>query len=103
MSLMFPNPNQEFIHLKLINVRQSIANDDLISIEYVVEMNTPFREVKRMFAWDFNVPLGLLGFFYDGVLISNEDTPSSLYLQDNAWIEVFQRGTPGGRFNFVTG
>ncbi|XP_067931654.1 small ubiquitin-related modifier 1-B-like [Watersipora subatra] len=81
----------EYITLKVV------GQDQGSEIHFKVKMTTPMSKLKKTYSQKQGLPVGSLRFFFDGRRIDDEETPSSLGMEDDDCIEVYQEQTGGHR------
>uniref|UniRef100_A0AC34RID5 Ubiquitin-like domain-containing protein n=1 Tax=Panagrolaimus sp. JU765 TaxID=591449 RepID=A0AC34RID5_9BILA len=73
-------------YIKLILVRQPWPS---VEVHFRVKYGTSMAKLKSYYAEGAGVNVNILRFLYDGKLISDEDTPTTLEMEDNDVIKVY--------------
>ena len=80
--------NADYIKIKVVG-------QDTNELHFRVKKSTAFAKLKKSYSDRIGVPLTSLRFLFDGRRIDDNDTPSSLDMEEEDVIEVFQEQTGG--------
>ena len=83
------NVANEYIHLHVI------TSDRNNEVHFNVKPNTPLVRLKRSYCSNFGHKVDELRFVYEGHRIVDSDTPESLGMENNDFIEIYQEKTGG--------
>ncbi|XP_064608574.1 small ubiquitin-related modifier 2-like [Liolophura sinensis] len=64
-------------------------------VHFKIKRNTPLRKLMNAYCERSSVAASSVRFMFDGSPISETETPSSLEMEDNDCIDVFQQQTGG--------